>query len=119
MADVANEQSFHFSGSIAQSNPAVFSRPSTTQPLNSNSNLNTHGKFEANFNLPVYEPLEPISRTNVTTNVHVANNIMQEQEQPQFTPPSSPINFGMPIELNAPNKARQLSQATLHFDGLQ
>ena len=43
---------------------------------------------------------------------------MQEQQQCQYTPPS-PINFGMPTQLNAPNTARQLSQATMHFDGLQ
>ena len=44
---------------------------------------------------------------------------MQEQRQPQYTPPSPPINFGMPTQLNAPNTARQLSQATIHFDDLQ
>ena len=45
--------------------------------------------------------------------------IMQEQRQAQFTPPSRPINFGMPTQLDAPNTDRQLSQATMHFDGLQ
>ena len=44
---------------------------------------------------------------------------MQVQQQPQFTPPSPPINFGMPSQLNDPNTARQLSQATMHFEGLQ
>ena len=44
---------------------------------------------------------------------------MQEQQQPQFTPSSPPINFDMPTQLNAPNTARQLSQATMHFDGLE
>ena len=44
---------------------------------------------------------------------------MQEQRQPHYTPPSPPINFGMPTQLNAPNTARLLSQATMHFDGLQ
>ena len=44
---------------------------------------------------------------------------MQEQQQPQYTPPSPPVNFGIQIQLNAPNTARQLSQATMHFDGLQ
>ena len=44
---------------------------------------------------------------------------MQEQRQPHYTPPSPPINFGMPTQLNAPNTARQLSQATMHFDVLQ
>ena len=44
---------------------------------------------------------------------------MQEQRQPQYTPPSPPINFGMPTQLNAPNTARQVSQATTHFDSLQ
>ena len=44
---------------------------------------------------------------------------MQEQQQPQYTPPSPPINFGVPTQLNAPNTARQFSQATMHFDGLQ
>ena len=32
---------------------------------------------------------------------------------------NTPINFGMPTQLNAPNTARQLSRATMHFDGLQ
>ena len=40
MADVANEPSLHFSGSIAQSNQAIVSRPSSTQLPNSHSNLN-------------------------------------------------------------------------------
>ena len=44
---------------------------------------------------------------------------MQEQRQPQYTLPSPPINFGMPTQLNAPNTALQLSQATMHFDVLQ
>ena len=116
MADVANEPSLHFSGSIAQSNQAIVQRPSSAQLPNSHFNLKTHGQVEANINLPVHEPS---SRTNVTNDAHVANNIMQEQRQPQYTPPSPPINFGMPTQLNAPNTARQLSQATMHFDGLQ
>ena len=115
MADVANEPSLHFSGSIAQSNQAIVLRPSSAQLPNSHFNLNTHGQVEANINLLVHEPS---SRTNVTNDAHVANNIMQEEEQPQYTPPS-PINFGMPTQLNAPNTARQLSQATMHFGGLQ
>ena len=118
MADVANEPSLHFSGSIAQSNQAIGSRPSSTHFPNPHSNLNTHGQVEANINLPVHEPQEPISRNNVTNNAHAAN-IMQEQRQPQYTPPSPPINFGMPTQLNAPNTARQLSQATMNVDGLQ
>ena len=116
MADVANEPSLHFSGSIAQSNQAIVQRPSSAQLPNSHFNLNTHGQVEANINLPVHEPS---SRTNVTNDAHVANNIMQEQRQPQYTSPSPPINFGMPTQLNAPNTARQLSQATMHFDSLQ
>ena len=116
MADVANEPSLHSSGSIAQSNQAFVQRPSSAQLPNSHFNLNTHGQVEANINLPVHEPS---SRTNVTNDAHVANNIMQEQRQPQYTPPSPPINVGMPTKLNAPNTARQLSQATMHFDGLQ
>ena len=116
MADVANEPSLHFSGSFAQSNQAIVQRPSSTQLPNSHSNFNTHGQVEANINLAVHEPS---SRTNVTNDAHVANNIMQEQRQPHYTPPSPPINFGMPTQLNAPNTARQLSQATMHFDGLQ
>ena len=116
MADVANEPSLHFSGSIAQSNQAIVQRPSSAQLPNSHFNLNTQGQVEANINLPVHEPS---SGTNVTNDAHVANNIMQEQRQPQYTPPSPPINFGMPTQLNAPNTARQLSQATMHFDGLQ
>ena len=83
MADVANEPSLHFSGSIAQFNQAIVQRPSSIQPLNSKSILNTHGQVEANINLSVHEPHEPSSRTNVTINAHVANNIMQEQRQPQ------------------------------------
>ena len=61
-----------------------------------------------------------MSRKNqVTNNAHVANDIMEEQQQPQYTPPSPPTNFGMPTQLNAPNTTRQLSQATTHCDGLQ
>ena len=93
MADVANEPSSHFSGFIAQSNQAIVKRPSSAQLPKSHFNLNTHGQIEANINLPVHEPS---SRTNVTNDAHVANNIMQEQRQPQYTPPSPPINFGMP-----------------------
>ena len=118
MADVANEPSLHFSGSIAQPNQAIVQRPSSAQLPNSHFNLNTHGQVEANINLPVNEPQEPSSRSNETNEAHNANNIMQEQQQPQYRPPS-PINFGMPTQLNAPNTARQLSQATMHFDGLQ
>ena len=105
MADVANEPSWHFSGSIAQSNQAIVQRPSSAQTLNSHSNLNTPGQIEANINLPVHEPHEP-SRTNVTKKAHAANNIMQEQRQPQYTPPSPPINFGMPTQLNDPKTTR-------------
>ena len=118
MADIANEPSLHFSGSIAQSNQAIVPRPSSTEPLNSHSNLNIHGQVEAIINLPVHEPQEQSSGTNVTNNANIAN-IMQEQQQPQYTPPSSTINFGMPIQLNAPTTARQLSRATLPLDGLQ
>ena len=118
MADAANEQSLHFSGSIAQSNQAIVQRPSSAQLRKSHSNFNTHGQVKANINLPVHEPQEPSSKNNVTNEAHNANNIMQEQQQPQYTPPS-PINFGMPTQLNAPNTARQLCQATMHFDGLQ
>ena len=53
MADVANEPSLHFSGSIALSNHAIVPRPSSTQPRNSHTNLNTHGQVEANINLPI------------------------------------------------------------------
>ena len=119
MADVANEPSLHFSGPISQSNQAIVQRPSSTQLRNSHFNLNTLGQVEANINLPVHEPQKPCSRDNVTNDAYVANNIMQGQRQPQYTPPSPPINFGMPTQLNAPNTARQLSQATMPFDGLQ
>ena len=119
MADVANEPSLHFSGSIVQSNQAIVQRPSSTQLPNSHSNFNTHGQVEAHINLPVHETQEPSIRTNVTNDAHVANNIMQEQQQPQYTPPSPPVNFGIPTQLNAPNRARKLSQATMHVDGLQ
>ena len=44
---------------------------------------------------------------------------MQEQQQPQFTPPSPPINIGKPTQLNTQNTARHFSQATKHFDGLE
>ena len=44
---------------------------------------------------------------------------MQEQQQPQYNSSSPPINFVIPTQLNAPNTARQLSQATMHFDGIQ
>ena len=119
MADVANEPSLHFSGYIVQSNQAIVQRPSSAQLPNSHFNLNAHGQVEANTNLPVHELQEPSSRTNVTNDAHVANNIMQERQQPQYTPPSPPVNFGMPTQLNAPNTARQLSQVTMHFGGLQ
>ena len=119
MADVENEPSLHFSGSIVQSNQAIVQRPFSTQLPNSHSNFNTHGQVEANNNLPVHETQEPSIRTNVTNDAHVANNILQEQQQPQYTPPSPPVNFGMPTQPNAPNTARQLSQATMHFDGLE
>ena len=118
MTDVVIEPSLHLSGSIAQSNQAIVPRPSSTQPLNSHSNLNTHGQVEANINFLVHELQEPSSRTNVTNNAHFANNIIQEQQQPQYTPPSPPLNFCFPTLLNAPNTARQLFQATMHFDDL-
>ena len=111
MADGVNDPSLHFSDSIAQFNQAIVKRHSSAQIPNSHFSLNTHGQVEANINFPVHEPQEPSSRTNVTNNAHVANNIMQEQRQPQYTPPSPAINFGMPTQLNAPNTARQLSQA--------
>ena len=107
MADVANEPSLHFSGSIAPSNQAIVQRPSTQLP-NSHSNLNTHGQVEANSNIPVHEPQEISSRNNVTNDAHNSNNITQEQQQPQYTPPTPPINFVMPTQLNAPNIARPL-----------
>ena len=44
---------------------------------------------------------------------------MQENQQPQYKNPSHPVNVGMPTQLNAPNTSRQLSQATMHFEGLQ
>ena len=119
MADVANEPSLHFSGSFAQSNQAIVSSLSSTQLPNSHSNLNTHGPVEAIINLTVHWPQEPSSRINVTNDAHNANNIMQEHQQPQFTPPSPSVTFRMPTQLNAPNTVRQLSQATMHFAGLQ
>ena len=120
MAEVANEPRLHFSGSIAQSNQAMVSRPSSTHFPKSHPNLNTQGQVEANINLPVHEPQEPSSRNNVNNDANNTNNMMQEQQQPQFKPPSPPINLvGMPTQINAPNTARQLSQATMHFYGLQ
>ena len=80
MADVANEPSLHISVSIAQSNQAIVSRPFSTHFPNSHPNLNTHGQVEANINLPVHEPQEPSSRSNVTNDAHKANNIKQEQQ---------------------------------------
>ena len=38
-------------------------RPSSAQPLNAHSNLNTEGQVEGNINLPVHELQEPSSRT--------------------------------------------------------
>ena len=52
MADVANEPSLHFSGSIAQSNQAIVHRPSSTQLPNSHFNLKTHGQVEATHQPP-------------------------------------------------------------------
>ena len=101
MEDVANEPSLHFSDSIAQSKQAIVLRPSSTQLPNSHFILNTLGQVEANINLPVHEPKEPTSKTNVANDEHNANNIMQEQQRPQYTPPSPPVNFGMPTQLNA------------------
>ena len=69
MADVANELSLHFSGSIAQSNQAIVQRPSSAHLPNSHFNLNTHGQVEANINLPAHDPS---SRTNVTNEAHNA-----------------------------------------------
>ena len=100
MADVANKPSLHFSGSITQSNQAIVQRPSSTQLTNSHSNFNTNGQVEANINLPVHEPQEPSSRNNVTNEAHNANNIMQEQQQPQYTPPS-------PCQLNYANSTKR------------
>ena len=87
-ADVANEPSLHFSGFIAQSNQAIVSRPSSTHlPY---PHFNTHGQVEANINLPSHEPRESSSRTNVINDAPNANNITQEQQQPEFTPPLRP-----------------------------
>ena len=119
MVDVANEPSLHFSCFITHSNQAFVQRPSSAELPISHFNLETHGQVEANINLPVHELQEPSSRTNVTNDAQVANNIMQEQRQPQYTRPSPPINFGMPTQLNAPYTGRKLSKATMHFDGLQ
>ena len=96
MADVANEPSVDFFGSIAQSNQTIVSRPSSTQLPNSHFNLIIHSQVEANINLPVHEPQEPSCRTNVTSDAHNANNIMQEQQPPQFMHPSPLVNFIMP-----------------------
>ena len=59
VADVANQPSLHFSGSIALSNQVIVSRPSSTQPLNSHFDLKTHSQVEANTNLSVHEPQQP------------------------------------------------------------
>ena len=93
MAYVANEPSLDFFGSIAQSKKGIVQQPSSTQLPNSHSNLKTNGQVETNINLPVHEPQEPSSRTNVINNAHVANNIMQEQRQLQYAPPSPPMNW--------------------------
>ena len=119
LADLAKEPSLHFYCSNAQSKQTIVSRHSSTQLPNSHSNLNIPGQVEAKINLPVHEPQEPSSGTNVTNDAHNANSIMQEQQQPQFTPQSPPTNFAMLTQLNTPNTARQLSQSTMHFDGLQ
>ena len=93
MADIANEPSLHFSGSIAQSNQATVLHPFSIQTLNSRSNIKRPGQFEGNINLPVHEHQEPSCRTNVTNNAHIANNIMQKQQQPKFTPPSPKLSL--------------------------
>ena len=116
MADVANETSLHFSGSVAQSNQASVPRPSSIQLLNSHSNFNTYGQVEAKINLPVHEQS---CRTNVITNAHIANNITQERQQTQYTPPSPPKKLWYASSAKRPKTARQLSQATMHFDGVQ
>ena len=119
MADVANEPSVHFFGSMAQSNQAIVPHPSSTQPLNSHYDINLHSQVEANINLPVHEPQKPRRRTNVTNNAHIPNNIMREQQEPQYRLSLPRIIFDMPTQLGAPKTARQLSQATMQFDGLQ
>ena len=74
MADVANEPSLNFSGSIAQSNQAIVQCPSSTQPPNSHFNLDTHCQVEANINLQsmrrknqVVEPMYPMMHMLQTT----------------------------------------------------
>ena len=100
-ADVASKPSLHLSRCIAQPSQANVPRPSSTQHLNSHSKHNTDGQAEANTNIPVQEPQEPSRRTNLTKNAHFAKNIMQEQQQPQYTPPSAPKNFGLLTHLDA------------------
>ena len=79
MADVANEPSVHFVGSIALSNQEIVPRSSSAQPLNSRSNINIHGQVETNINLSVHRPEYKSNRINVINNAHIANNIMQNQ----------------------------------------
>ena len=77
IADVANEPSLHFLGSITQPHQAIAPRPSSAQPLNSYSILNTNGHVEANINLRVQDTDDPSSRNNVTNKATIAN-IMQD-----------------------------------------
>ena len=50
MADVATDPSLNFCCGIALPNQAIFPPPSSTQPLNSHSNLNKNCQVQAKIN---------------------------------------------------------------------
>ena len=118
IAEVAKKPSVHLSASIAQANQVTAIRASSAQTLNSHSSdLKTHKKDEANIKLTFKRPEENGTRNLVFTNASHATNINQEQQHPQYTPPSPSIIFGMQAQLNDSNTTRQLSRITMHFDG--
>ena len=114
MADVANEAILLLFDSIAQSNQ-VTPIPASPAPILTlhSLDLNTHSQIEANIILIVDRVQETSSRNNVMNRAPLETNIMQKQQQPQFTPLSSSMNFALPAQINAPNRARQLSQTTM------
>ena len=108
IADFANELSVHVSDSIAQSNKAPAIRASSAEILNLHLfDLNKHGQVGGYFNITVKRSEDAGNRNLVIHNAHVETNIIQRQQQPQITPPSPPVNFGMPAQINARNTAER------------
>ena len=104
----------------------VWRFPSTV-PANSvpavGTSVNLNNVPLAQLNNP-HVPTSPGSSTLVLAAVKsqfqvTSDYIMQHQQQPYYSLPSSPKKFGKPAQSNAPNTARQLSQVTMHFEGLQ